>query len=169
MGTSPATPQSPYPHRTVSYLITFSPIPNLPGSPYAQTTSPSGGRAPSYIYPPDYVYDEPESPRRAMKNWRTSLRRFITTVGYFSQLGVQDILKRWNKRWKSEEKKLTGSLNDRAVKRQLGVSSPLLCFETFQIRNGRDGAAYQNLSAVHSFGFSRSLHFNLVREYTGDL
>lgn len=54
------------------------------------------------------------------------------------------------------------------MKRQLGVSSPLLCFDTFQIRNGRDGAAISEPLCVHSFGFSRSLHFNLVREYTGE-
>lgn len=54
------------------------------------------------------------------------------------------------------------------MKRQLGVSSPLLCFDTFQIRNGRDGAALSEPLCVHLFGFSRSLHFNLVREYTDE-
>ncbi len=162
-------PRAPTHNRTLSYLITFSHIPELTrlslcpnhvllraGEHLLMSTHQTMCTMSRSLH------------RRAMMNWRTSLRRFITTVGYFSQLGVQDILKRWNKRWKSEEKKLTGSLNDRAVKIQLGVSSPLLCFDTFQIRNGRDGAALSEPLCVHSFGFSRSLHLNLVREYTGE-
>lgn len=108
-----------------------------------------------------------------MKNWRTSSRRFITTADctsrsefrIFSSDETLKAMKEWGEFWVKHWKRV---LSDRAFERQLGVSSPLLFFDTFQIRNGRDGAVISEPLCVHSFGFSRSLHFNLVREYTGE-
>ncbi|TRZ03496.1 hypothetical protein DNTS_000510 [Danionella cerebrum] len=50
--------------------------------PMPKSRSPPSGRAPSYIYPPDYVYDEPESPQESDEE----LENFIEKIYYNRRL-----------------------------------------------------------------------------------
>ncbi len=83
MGTSPATPQSPYPQpdSVISNYILPHP-PNLPGSPYAQTTFSSERESTFLHLPTDYVYDEPESPQESDEE----LENFIEKIYYNRRL-----------------------------------------------------------------------------------
>ncbi len=77
-------PRAPTHNRTVSYLITFSPIPEL--TRLSLCPNHVLLRAGEHLLTSTHQTMCTMSrslPRRAMKNWRTSLRRFITTVGLF--------------------------------------------------------------------------------------
>ncbi|XP_065146730.1 uncharacterized protein [Paramisgurnus dabryanus] len=81
---APQRPQSPYlqPDTVISNYIlphprTYQALPMpKPRSP------PRDGRAPSYVYPPDYVYDEPQSPQDSDEE----LENFIEKIYYNRRL-----------------------------------------------------------------------------------
>ncbi|XP_058646107.1 golgin subfamily A member 6-like protein 2 [Onychostoma macrolepis] len=79
----PQRPQSPYPQPDTVISNYILPHPRTyQALPMPKPRSPQSGRAPSYIYPPDYVYDEPESPQESDEE----LENFIEKIYYNRRL-----------------------------------------------------------------------------------
>lgn len=80
---APQRPQSPYPQPDSVISNYILPHPRTyQALPMPKPRSPQSGRAPSYIYPPDYVYDEPESPQESDEE----LENFIEKIYYNRRL-----------------------------------------------------------------------------------
>ncbi|XP_056323484.1 uncharacterized protein LOC130236753 [Danio aesculapii] len=80
---APQRPQSPYPQPDTVISNYILPHPRTyQALPMPKPRSPPSGRAPSYIYPPDYVYDEPESPQESDEE----LENFIEKIYYNRRL-----------------------------------------------------------------------------------
>ncbi|XP_056103773.1 GRB10-interacting GYF protein 2 [Rhinichthys klamathensis goyatoka] len=73
--------QYPQPGTVISNYILPHPR-TYQALPMPKPRSPPSGRAPSYIYPPDYVYDEPESPQESDEE----LENFIEKIYYNRRL-----------------------------------------------------------------------------------
>ncbi|XP_051973855.1 uncharacterized protein LOC127637047 [Xyrauchen texanus] len=80
---APQRSQSPYPQPDTVIPNYILPHPRTYQTlPMPKPRSPPSGRAPSYIYPPDYVYDEPESPHDNDEE----LENFIEKIYYNRRL-----------------------------------------------------------------------------------
>ncbi|XP_073770810.1 uncharacterized protein isoform X1 [Danio rerio] len=80
---APQRSQSPYPQPDTVISNYILPHPRTyQALPMPKPRSPPSGRAPSYIYPPDYVYDEPESPQESDEE----LENFIEKIYYNRRL-----------------------------------------------------------------------------------
>lgn len=80
---APQRSQSPYPQPGTVISNYILPHPRTyQALPMPKPRSPPSGRVPSYIYPPDYVYDEPESPQESDEE----LENFIEKIYYNRRL-----------------------------------------------------------------------------------
>ncbi|XP_016128955.1 uncharacterized protein [Sinocyclocheilus grahami] len=80
---APQRSQSPYPQPDTVISNYILPHPRTyQALPMPKPRSPPSGRVPSYIYPPDYVYDEPESPQESDEE----LENFIEKIYYNRRL-----------------------------------------------------------------------------------
>lgn len=80
---APQRPQSPYPQPDTVISNYILPHPRTyQALPMPKPRSPQSGRAPSYVYPQDYVYDEPEPPQES----DDELENFIEKIYYNRRL-----------------------------------------------------------------------------------